>query len=102
MSPTTRAKIVAAGHSLWITALALSGGMWLDAVGRGAATPQDLLHYAKTHWVAFIAANVIAPAIRAYREPGDSSAVVNEAIPLNGVATTPSNPTQPAQAPGKV
>jgi len=67
-SPLTKTKIEAALESAWVTFVAVAGGFWIAGVAAGATTPAALLVYLKAHWVAWLATNMIAPAIRFYRQ----------------------------------
>lgn len=68
-SPASLAKIEAALESGWITFVSIAGGMYLAAVAAGATTPQALWAYLRANWVVWLGTNLIAPAIRAYRQP---------------------------------
>lgn len=58
-------RIEAALHSLYVTFIALAGGFLVAATASGAKTPEEVLVYAKSNWLGFVVANLIAPAIRA-------------------------------------
>jgi hypothetical protein len=62
-------KIEAALESVWVTFVAVAGGMVVAATAAGASTPLAVLAYAKANWLVWAATNLIAPAIRFYRAP---------------------------------
>ena len=63
-------KVEAAFHSTWITFVSLAGGFLVSAVAGGAKTPADVIAYAKSNWLVWATANLVAPAVRAYRAQG--------------------------------
>ncbi|MGB8520828.1 MAG: hypothetical protein WCD38_11765 [Candidatus Tumulicola sp.] len=66
---TPLTKVEAALESAWVTFVAIAGGMWIAGVAAGATTPQALLAYARANWIVWLSSNIIAPAIRFYRQP---------------------------------
>jgi hypothetical protein len=65
LSKLTTARIDAALHSAWITAVALGGGIATAAVAQGATSLSGIAAFAKSHWIAWAVTNAITPAIRA-------------------------------------
>jgi hypothetical protein len=65
LTPDHLADVIATTiRSVWITGTALGSGMLVSAVANGAKTPADFLTYAKTNWLIWFVANIVAPAIR--------------------------------------
>ena len=65
LSPDHLADVIATTiRSVWITATALGTGMLVSAAASGAKTPTDFLVYAKSNWLIWFVANIVAPTIR--------------------------------------
>lgn len=58
-------KTQAALHSAWITGIAIASGLLVSADASGAKSPEQTIAYIKANGLAWLVANIVAPAIRA-------------------------------------